>query len=259
MEHPDGSFMNAASGRIAFIEYDDNLDYVDTHMSTSTTTVGIPDFFPTGGTTTTDLRDMCFDGTFYWVTNGQHVGFDLWKFDDTFSFIDKYNNRPAAWVGPHTLFGLSRWSVGAIGGSPYVYHGYSGVSLSLSGPITQSGIFPLENFTGSPGDPGEHAAGGFDLGQRKDIDGAAFFGFQRFARIMDLYEVTNGTHTPNGVYAIVRWNNDFSVLSDGIIALVRIEEEPNRWAVKAAYKLSNSSNGFFPGDPQRMEIFHKDI
>ena len=197
---------------------------------------------------------MCYDGTNYWVFNAQHVGYDLWQFDSNFVFVDKYSQRAPLWVPAHILFGLTNARAASIGGSPYVYAASSG---NNGIPISRSGIFPLENFTGSTGDVGDPPAGGFDLGQRKDIYGADLFGHQEHGEILDVYEVTNGTHTQNGVYAIVRWDDNSIGVGDGIIALLRIEEEPSRWAIRAAYTLSGTSTGFHTGNGG-FDMLHMD-
>ena len=57
-----------------------------------------------------------------------------------------------------------------------------------------------------------------------------------------MIEVTNGTHVPNGVWALVKWEGGDVSDNSGQIFLLLIEERPNKWEVMAHFLIDDSTN-----------------
>ena len=232
-----GMFISASSGRAIFVEYNADLDLISETRSTSVLTNGPNNYFPTAGQADMTFSDLHYDGTHYWVWNNEHVGYDVWKFDNNFEFVDKYSNFRDSWVTV-PLHGLRRTKAAYVNGQNRIFAATSGLNTA---PISKSGIFPY-TVAASPDGPGESTQGDLFLGQRKDIDGASVAGHQPNGEILDLIEVTNGTHVPNGVWALVRWEGGDVSDNSGQIFLLLIEERPNKWEVMAHFLIDDSTN-----------------
>ncbi len=210
----------ATSGKVAFEEYNDNLDYIAETLTTASITFQGNEF-PMGGDVT-DFSDMFYDGTFYWVFNLNVTGFDAWKFDNTFDFVEKYTfNNPS---------GISQTRAAYVNGKHRIYYGVIGTGPSLS--LTTSGIWDYE--CTDSGDPTGGVAGSCTLGTQKMINAAPFIGLQTEGYVLDLFEVTGAFHVIPGVYAIMLFR--FGPYN---LYLLRIVETATTWEVAAITRLAN--------------------
>lgn len=236
-----------ASGRWNFIEYDDNLDYVTETLSTSPNTFPA-DYFSTGAGTFTPpgAWDAVFDGTSWFVFNDQLTGFAAWEFSSTYVFQGMYQ---IAQTGTPMSFKNVRMGADATG-NLYLYYAAIG---SSSANVVQSGIAAVTGVT-PPADLGGAIPGTIDIEDYKYIRAEHLVGHRAFATIMDFFEVTNGTHTPNGIYVLINYE-DTSPFSSGPTYLLEIEEDVSEWTVKAAYRIEGSTGSF----PARWEGLHMDI
>lgn len=210
----------ATSGRVAFQEYNDNLDYVAETLTLSAITFQGNEF-PMGGDVT-NFSDMFYDGTHYWVFNLNTTGFDAWKFDNTFEFVEKYTfNNPS---------GISQTRAAYVNGKHRVYNGVVGIGTTLS--LATSGIWDYECTDSS--NPAGGTPGSCTLGTQKMINAAPFIGHRDEAHILDLFEVTGAFHVVPGVYATILFK-----LGSYDLYLLRIVETATTWEVAAITRIMN--------------------
>lgn len=216
------------SGQVVFGKYNDNLDLIDT-ITTLSTVTHQNDEFSLGGDVNS-YHDMWFDGTNYWVSNNEFTGFDLWKFDSSFDFVEKYVvNTPT---------GIFQARGAHVNGKHVLYFGW--LSTTFTNPIGGngggSGLFPV-NITDSA-NPAGGVPGNYDISYStgKYINGAPFVGLKDSAEIMDVLEVTSSSHVIPGIYVLIRWKFGTSPFNDGDLYLLRIEEQSTSWEI-AAYTM----------------------
>jgi hypothetical protein len=219
------------SGRVAFQEYDDMLDYTGETLNTSTIGFGAPNEFPLGGDPM-DYADMCFDGTSYWVTNAEAVGFDVWRFDSTFEYTGQFivvSPDPAV-TGTHDT------RMAFVDGDLRVFFGRTSI---IPNRLIQSGIYTVGTITAPTEIAGGTAPDGGELilDDPKPINGAPFFGVRVAAEIFDLFEVSGGTHVPDGIYCLIRLNPS-GLFANKDIYLLRIVESTDTWEIAAIYELA---------------------
>jgi hypothetical protein len=232
--------LTAVSGHVAFQEFDDMLDYTGETLTTST--VGDPanpDEFPLGGDPD-EFADMCFDGSNYWVTNNENVGFDVWRFNSSFVYTGQF-----IVVSPDPVAtGTFNTRMAFVDGALRVYRASIPLAPTL---LNQSGIYTVSITEPSDIGGNDAAQGGtLDLATPKNINGAPFFGVQLFAEIFDLFEVSGASHVDDGVYCLIRFQSSSNPASTKRIHLIRIVESTTTWEIVAVYQLValNTSTSF---------------
>lgn len=211
----------STSGQFRLGLYNDNLDLVtDVTTTSDSVETNLVDQFPLGGGDV--LGDLWLDinNNEYWVATASAAGFAFWKFDSNLKYINKYIQ----------LNGIVDPKGFSTGGLQFVF-----------GDIGSSGIYPTTIVDGT--EPFDNTAntpqvGTVTLGTPKNINAAPFIGVSSFATIHDIFEITGGTHVPDGIYAIVSWFNTSGTINS--IYLVRIEEDTSTWEIHAITRMETS-------------------
>jgi hypothetical protein len=224
--------VTAVSGRAAFQEFNDNLDYQGETLSTSAIGDPLnPNEFPLLGDAV-EWSDMMYDGTNYWVFNQDRVGVDAVKFDSSFNYVEKYVFNPPT--------GVKEGRCAYLNGKHRIFDG-----VFAGGPqlVTQSGIIEWTAVDSS--DNGGATPGVITLGTEKIIDGEKEFGVKNFAEIFDMFEVTGAAHIPNGVYCLIRYSGT-AAFETRFIHLLRLEEGVSTWSIVAIYVIDTLTTSLVP-------------
>lgn len=229
------------SGTVAFIEYNNNLDFVSETISTSEF---ISNVFQ--HSSVARIGDMFWDGTHYWLlgfNNGAGNSHTAWKFDSLYNFSQAYVFDPEDGSSYPTFSLFLNRAKGAFIDSRYFFYNYELNELTgqTSGPQLGKSSGITEFFFTDGADPNANPPTFITTDTPKDINGAPHFGYMEQAEIIDMIEVTGGTHTRDGIYVLIRFKRDISTVDDGPIHILRIEEGFTTWEIKAIYTISDTS------------------
>jgi hypothetical protein len=240
------------SGQFIIMQYNDMLDLTTSFATTSDSVeTGLVDNVPlgVGSSTTIEVNDLWRDDVTgeYWIANSNFAGFDVWKFDSSFKYINKYIFNPNSGINNARGFFMN--------GNHYLFHGEFGATGTTH--IRGSGIYPVR-FGADGTEPYDNTSNQPQVGvlwiwpnEGKFINGAPFLGTRRFAEILDMIYVPSATHVVPGVYALVRWARAEGSFND--LYLLRLEETTDAWEIRAVTELDTS---FLSPNQGRRELLY---
>jgi hypothetical protein len=225
---PQGGGGPSSYRRLTVLEYNDDLDFVNSFTSTSATPAPNENFFPTLSSDVEEVYDFWYDGTYFWVTPATFAGYDFYKFDSAWDFQGKYvlNGTAIPATGVYDIKGFSH------NGNSYIYK-ISNESFGQIIPITET-LTDADPFVSNTA----QAGGIITAGTGKPIDNSNFPSYTSANIIVDMLLVSSSTHVVPGIYALVVKTVTFNNRRD--LFLFRLEEETSNWTVKASKLLKSN-------------------